>query len=79
MTWMTNHLFLVPAMSLAALIFIFNLLTSRLERAFKLRRQEPVVTEASLAQSEAAAASLSNPFTLVDSTVSLRKEPDDIV
>ncbi|MBQ6459274.1 MAG: ABC transporter permease subunit [Exiguobacterium sp.] len=79
MTWMTNHLFLVPAMSLAALIFIFNLLTSRLERAFKLRRQEPVVTEASLAQSEAAAASLSNPFTLVDSTVSLGKEPDDIV
>ncbi|MGA9466502.1 MAG: ABC transporter permease subunit [Exiguobacterium marinum] len=79
MTWMTNHLFLVPAIALAALIFIFNLLTSRLERAFRLRRQEPMVTEMNVAQSEAAAASLDNPFSLVDASLSLKNEPDDIV
>ena len=79
MTWMTNHLFLIPAIALAALIFIFNLLTSRLERAFRLRRQEPMVTEINIAQSEAAAASLDNPFSLIDSSVSLKNQPDDIV
>ena len=79
MTWMTNHLFLVPALGLAALIFIFNLLTSRLERAFRLRRQEPMVTEINVAQSEAAAASLDNPFSLVNASVSVKNEPDDIV
>ncbi|MDE0564142.1 ABC transporter permease [Exiguobacterium sp. B2(2022)] len=79
MTWMTNHLFLIPAIALAALIFIFNLLTSRLERAFRLRRQEPMVTEINIAQSEAAAASLDNPFSLVNASVSLKNKPDDIV
>lgn len=78
MTWMTNHLFLIPAIALAALIFIFNLLTSRLERAFRLRRQEPMVTEINIAQSEAAAASLDNPFSLVDSSVSIKNESDDL-
>ncbi|MCT4784788.1 ABC transporter permease [Exiguobacterium aestuarii] len=78
MTWMTNHLFLIPAIALAALIFIFNLLTSRLERAFRLRRQEPVVTEMNVAQSEAAAASLDNPFSLVDVKVSLKNGSDDL-
>ena len=78
MTWMTNHLFLIPAIALAALIFIFNLLTSRLERAFRLRRQEPMVTEMNVAQSEAAAASLDNPFSLVDVKVSLKNGSDDL-
>lgn len=78
MTWMTNHLFLIPAIALAALIFIFNLLTSRLERAFRLRRQEPMVTEMNIGQSEAAAASLDNPFSLVDSSVSIKNESDDL-
>ncbi|WP_214702068.1 MULTISPECIES: ABC transporter permease subunit [unclassified Exiguobacterium] len=78
MTWMTNHLFLVPAIALAALIFIFNVLTSRLERAFRLRRQEPRVTEMNVAQSEAAAASLDNPFSLVDVSLSVKNEPDDL-
>lgn len=78
MTWMTNHLFLIPAIALAALIFIFNLLTSRLERAFRLRRQEPMVTEVNIGQSEAAAASLDNPFSLVNSSVSIKNESDDL-
>ena len=79
MTWMTNHLFMIPAIALAALIFIFNVLTSRLERAFRLRRQEPMVTEMNVAQLEAAAASLDNPFSLVDASVSFKNGPDDIV
>lgn len=58
-------MFLVPALGLSLLVFLSNLLTSRLERAFRLRRQEAVVTEETISQAEAAAASLVDPFTLV--------------
>ncbi|WP_058763593.1 ABC transporter permease [Exiguobacterium chiriqhucha] len=72
-TWMTNHMFLVPALGLSMLVFLSNLLTSRLERAFRLRRQEAVVTEETISQAEAAAASLVDPFTLVHEDSSFQK------
>lgn len=72
-TWMTSHMFLVPAIGLSMLVFLSNLLTSRLERAFRLRRQEAVVTEETMSQAEAAAASLVDPFTLVHEDSSFQK------
>ncbi|MEW8966058.1 ABC transporter permease [Exiguobacterium alkaliphilum] len=72
-TWMTNHMFLVPALGLSLLVFLSNLLTSRLERAFRLRRQEAVLTEETMSQAEAAAASLADPFTLVHADGSFQK------
>lgn len=76
-------MFLVPALGLSMLVFISNLLTSRLERAFRLRRQEAVVTEETMSQEEAAAASLADPFTLVhaDGKFALdgKRHKDDIV
>ncbi|WP_445001739.1 ABC transporter permease [Exiguobacterium alkaliphilum] len=71
-TWMTSHMFLVPAIGLSLLVFLSNLLTSRLERAFQLRRQEPVVTDETTSQAEAAAATLDEPFMLVYTDESLR-------
>lgn len=81
-TWMTSHMFLVPAIGLSMLVFLSNLLTSRLERAFRLRRQEAVVTEETMSQTEAAAASLTDPFILVHADTSFQqknqKKADDI-
>jgi len=71
-TWMTSHIFLVPAIGLSLLVFLSNLLTSRLERAFQLRRQEPIVTDETISQAEAAAASLDEPFMLVHTDEALR-------
>lgn len=71
-TWMTSHMFLVPAIGLSLLVFLSNLLTSRLERAFQLRRQEAIVTDETISQAEAAAASLDEPFMLVHTDEALR-------
>ncbi|WP_214843275.1 ABC transporter permease [Exiguobacterium sp. s150] len=71
-TWMTSHMFLVPAIGLSLLVFLSNLLTSRLERAFRLRRQEAIVTDETISQAEAAAASLDEPFMLVHTDEALR-------
>lgn len=64
-TWM-NYLFLIPAFGLAFLIFICNLVTSRMERAFRMRRQQTEQSEDRVAQLEAAAASLDDTFVLLD-------------
>ena len=56
-----NHLFLIPAISIAALVFLGNLLTSRLERAYRLRREQLIFTEP-VAQAEVAATHLTDPF-----------------
>lgn len=83
MTWMTSHMFLVPALGLSMLVFLSNLLTSRLERAFRLRRQESVVTDETTSQAEAAAATLADPFTLVHANASFQQmnqtKADDII
>lgn len=62
LSWI-NHMFLVPAIALALLVFFANLLTSRLERAYRLRRQQLVhAPMQELAEAEAAATQLSDPF-----------------
>ena len=76
-TWMNNHLFLVPALALASLVFLMNLLTSRVERAFRLRRQEDAFTEVSISQTEAASSSLAGPFTLVHIKGSIKHDKKD--
>ena len=58
-----NHMFLVPTIGIALLIFLCNLLTSRLERAYRIRRHDqPVIEETSIVQHEAAVTSLDDPF-----------------
>lgn len=64
-----NHLFLVPAIALALLVFFANLLTSRLERAYLLRRQQISSSTQSLSEAEAATAHLSHPFDPVDISI----------
>lgn len=65
-----NHLFLVPAIALALLVFFANLLTSRLERAYRLRRQQMIPSvPLAAADVEAAAARLSDPFDPVDISI----------
>ncbi len=72
-TWMTSHIFLVPAIGLSLLVFLSNLLTSRLERAFRLRRQEAIVVDETVSQAEAAAASIADSFTLVHADGALQQ------
>ena len=65
-----NDLFLVPAIALALLVFFANLLTSRLERAYRLRRQQMIPSvPLAAADAEAAAARLSDPFDPVDISI----------
>ena len=64
-SWL-NHMFLVPLIGLALVVFFSNLFMSRLERAFRFRQQlKPIKLSTSRAQDEAAATSMVNPFTLV--------------
>ncbi|WP_290772685.1 MULTISPECIES: ABC transporter permease subunit [unclassified Exiguobacterium] len=64
-SWL-NHMFLVPLIGLALIVFFSNLFMSRLERAFRFRQQlKPIKGSASRAQDEAAATSMVDPFTLV--------------
>lgn len=64
-SWL-NHMFLVPLIGLALVVFFSNLFMSRLERAFRFRQQlKPIKLSASRAQDEAAATSMVDPFTPV--------------
>ncbi|MGI1805105.1 ABC transporter permease subunit [Exiguobacterium sp. TDN 0502] len=61
-----NHMFLVPLIGLALVVFFSNLFMSRLERAFRFRQQlKPIKRSPSRAQDEAAATSMVDPFTPV--------------
>ncbi|WP_329470399.1 ABC transporter permease subunit [Exiguobacterium sp. 9-2] len=64
-SWL-NHMFLVPLIGLALVVFFSNLFMSRLERAFRFRQQlKPIKLSESRAQDEAAATSMVDSFTLV--------------
>ncbi|MCY1691819.1 hypothetical protein OVA29_15040 [Exiguobacterium sp. SL14] len=64
-SWL-NHMFLVPLIGLALVVFFSNLFMSRLERAFRFRQQlKPIKLSASRAQDEVFATSMVDPFTPV--------------